>query len=55
MLLLSADFIICFFFLKKSLGTLYKSVKQFGHRSGPMFCLSYFGSKLSVKVIIRRQ
>ena len=32
----------------------YQSVKRFGSRSGPMFCLSWSGSKLFAKVI-RRQ
>ena len=33
----------------------YQSVKQFGSRSGPMFCWSLSGSKLFAKVISRQQ
>ena len=48
-----------FFFLiklyKKSFGIYHQSVKQFGSRSGPMFCRAWSGSKLFAKVISRRQ
>ena len=42
-------------FLKKILQGHYKSVKQFGSRSGPTFCLSWSGSKLFAKVFSRPQ
>ena len=42
-------------FFKKIFQEHYQSVKQFGSRSGPMFCQSWSGSKLFAKVMIRRQ
>ena len=42
-------------FFKKFFQEHYQSVKQFGSRSGPMFCLSRSGSKLLAKVMTRRQ
>ena len=55
LLLLCADFFSKFTFLKHFFQEHYQSVKWFGSRSGPMFCLSCSGSKLFGKVIIRRQ
>ena len=43
------------FFSKKKFWKHYLSVKQFGSRSGPIFCQSWSGSKLFAKVISRRQ
>ena len=42
-------------FLEKFFQEQYKSVKQFGSRSGPTLCWSWSGSKLFSKVISRRQ
>ena len=54
-LLLSADFFFKIIFFKKFFQKHYQSVKQFGFRSGPTFCRSWFESKLFAKVISRRQ
>ena len=53
-------FFFCFFFkltffFKKIVQEYHQSVKQFGSRSGSMFCWAWSGSKLFAKVISRRQ
>ena len=50
----SAEFLSKSGFLKKIFQECYKSVKQFGSRSGPTFGRAWSGSKLFSKVISRR-
>ena len=51
----SADTFFEVSFFQKFFQEYYQSIKQFGSRSGQMFCRSLSGSKLFSKVISRRQ
>ena len=51
----SANFFFKINYFKKFFQEYHQSVKQFGSRSGPTFCLAWSGSKLFTKVSVKEK